>query len=58
MQVEMADVEAHIARTHQTHDRVQIGAVVIKQTAGGVHQLLHLHNLFFKKPEGVGIGRA
>jgi hypothetical protein len=34
VQVDVHDVEAHVAGQHLAEDRVQVGAVVVQQAAG------------------------
>ena len=55
MQIQMDNVKAHIARTRNAHDRVQIRAVVINQTAGVVNDFCDFQNIFFKQAQCVGI---
>ena len=53
----MDAVEAHIAGPGHAHNGVQIGAVVIAETAGVVDDPGDLQNVFVKDANGVGIGK-
>ena len=51
----MHAVEAHVAGTHDAHDRVQVCAVVIAQTARFVHELRDLENVLVKDADRVRV---
>ena len=52
----MDDVEAHVAGTRDAEDRVEVRAVVIKESAGVVDFFLDHANLRFERGQRVGIG--
>ena len=47
----MDDIETHVPRTYFTENRIQVGAVVIQEPAGIVHELRDLFNTAFEDPE-------
>ncbi len=53
----MDDVEAHVARPGLTHDRVEVGAVVVEQAADLVDQRGDLGDVAIEDPEGVRVGQ-
>ena len=55
VQVEVHDVEAHVARPREAHDRVQVGAVVVQRGAHAVHDLGDLGDVLVEDPERVGV---
>ena len=55
VQVEVDDVEAHVARADNAEDRVQVGAVVVEEPAGVVDHLGDLDDVFFEQAEGVRV---
>ena len=56
VEVEVDDVEPHVARPHQAEQRVQVGAVHVEERARVVDDLRDLDNLFLEEPERVGVG--
>ena len=56
VEVEVHHVESHVARASLTEHGVQIGSVVVHQSAAFVHQLCYLGNLLFEESKRVGIG--
>ena len=56
VQVDMHDVESHIAGTHLAEQRVEVGSVIVEETSGIVHKLGDLENLNLEHTERVGIG--
>ena len=56
MQVHVDDVEPHVPGAHLAEDRVQVGAVVVKEAAGLVHDARHLLDVPLEHPERGGVG--
>ena len=56
VQVEVHDVEAHIAGTHYAHHGVEVRPVVIHQTARSVHYLRDFQHVLLEQSERVGVG--
>ena len=56
MHIEVDDVEAHVAGPRDPHDGVGVGAVVVEQPAGLVHEARDLDDVFVEQPQRVGIG--
>ncbi len=56
VQVEVHDVEAHVARAADAHDRVQVGAVVVEGRAGVVDDARDLLDVRVEEAERVGVG--
>ena len=56
MQVDVHDVEAHVARTAFAEERVEVSTVVVHQAAGFVHHLRNLHHARLEDTKGVGVG--
>jgi len=54
--VEVDDVEAHVAGPRTTEHGVGVGAVVVEQPAGLVHELRHLDDVGLEQTKRVGIG--
>jgi len=57
VQVDVDDVEAHVAGAAVAHDRVQIGAVVVESAADAVDDLRHLGDVLVEEAERVGVGQ-
>jgi hypothetical protein len=57
VQVHVDDVEAHVARTHLAENRVEVGAVVIREAAGVVDDFLDVGNRFLEYAERRRIGQ-
>ena len=57
VQIQMHHVETHVRRAGHSHDGVQVGAVVIKQTAAVMDNPGNFKNLLFKQTQSVGIGK-
>ena len=57
VQVEVDDVEAHVARTADPHDRVQVRAVVVQRRPHAMHDPLDLLDPRLEQPERRGIGQ-
>ena len=55
VQVEVHDVEAHVAGAHDTEDRVQVRAVVVEQAADLVDGRGDRVDLLFEEPERVRV---
>jgi len=51
VQVDVHDVEAHVARARDATDRVQVRAVVVHECAGAVEDLLDLLDVLVEEPE-------
>ena len=56
VQVEMHEIEAHIARPCVAHQCIGIRAIVIAQAAGFVHRARYLVDVVFKESERIRIG--
>ena len=56
MQIDVHDVEAHIAGTNLAQQRVEVSSVVIEQTACLVYEVGNLKNLYLEKAKSVGVG--
>ena len=56
VQVDVHHVEAHVARPAYTEHRVQVGSVVIHQSAAVVDELRNLRYLGLEEAERVGVG--
>ena len=56
MQVEMHNVEAHIARPYHSEQRVHIRSVVVEQAAAAVHERGDLLDLLLEEAQGVRVG--
>ena len=56
VQIDVHDIEAHVARTAHAEHGVEVGSVVVHQTATIVHQSCYLWNLGFEDTQGVGVG--
>jgi hypothetical protein len=56
VQVEVDDVETHVARAADPHDRVEVRAVVIERRPDPVHDPLDLLDPRLEQPERRGIG--
>ncbi len=56
VQVEVHDVEAHVARAADAHDRVQVGAVVVEGGARVVDDARDLLDVRVEEPERVRVG--
>ena len=56
VQVQVHDVEAHIARTHLPQKGVHVGPVIIKQASASVDKVGDFTHMGLKKTESVGIG--
>src|SRR5207244_13571651 len=55
VQIEMDDVEVHLAGRGAAQDRVEVRPVVVEQAARVVHELGDVQNVFFEDPKGVRI---
>ena len=56
VQVDVHDVEAHVAGAATAQQRVEVGSVVVEQTSATVYQLGNLGNLFLEDAQCVGVG--
>ena len=56
VEVEVHDVEAHIAGAYLADEGVHVGSVVVEQTAGLVDEGGNLLDLRLEEAEGVGVG--
>ena len=57
VQVEVQRVDAEIGRPHPPDDRVEIGAVAVKERAGRMHRGGDLDDLVLEQAAGVGVGQ-
>ncbi len=57
VEVEMDDVEPHVARARTAHDRVEVGAVVVERAPHPVHDRGDLGDVAVEQAEGVGVGQ-
>ncbi len=55
VQVEVDDVEPHVARSRDPHHGVQVRAVVVEDRAGVVHDARDLHDVRVEEPERVRV---
>ena len=56
VQVEVHDVDAHLARLGHPEDGVEVRAVAVDQPARLVHQPRDLQEVLLEQPERVGVG--
>ncbi|MNN44189.1 hypothetical protein D3C81_1584670 [compost metagenome] len=56
VQIKVHNVKAHVAGAGDAHDRVGVGAVIIQQTAGFMHNLGDLYDLFLEQAQRVRVG--
>ncbi len=57
VQVDVHGVDAEIARPHDAHDGVEVGAIAVEVGAGLVHRLGDLDHLRLEQAAGVGVGQ-
>ncbi len=57
MQVQMNNVEAGVAGTNDAHDGVEVGSVVVAQTACLMDDIGDLRNIRVKQTDGVRVGQ-
>src|SRR4029079_2471305 len=57
VQVEVHDVEAHVAGTREAHHRVEVGAVVVQRRADAVHDPGDLLDVRIEQSERVRVGQ-
>jgi hypothetical protein len=55
MEVQVNDVEAHVARTNDSDDRVEVRSVVIEQSADLVYRLRYLPDVALEETERVRV---
>ena len=55
VEVEMDNVEVHLAGRGPTEDRVEVGAVIVQEAARGMDDIGDLEDMLFEDPEGVRI---
>ena len=56
MEIDMHDIEAHIGRTGDTKHRVQVGTIIVHQSATVMHQLCDGRYLTLEESESVRVG--
>ena len=56
VEVDVHHVEAHVARSAITQHGVEVGSVVVHQSATVVYQLRNLRDALLEEAEGVGVG--
>ena len=56
MKIDVHNVESHIARAACSKHRVEVGSIIVHQSAALMHEFGYLWNLLFKHSEGIGIG--
>ena len=56
VQVQVHDIESHIARTYHTEKRVHVRSVIIEQSAAAVYEGCNLANLFLEQSQCVRVG--
>ena len=56
VEVDVHDIEAHVAGTGHAEHRVEVGSVVVEQGARIVDKLLDCRNLTLEYAESVGVG--
>ena len=57
MQVHVDDVEPHVTRPHLAQNGIEVGAVVVQQATGLMHDVGNLLDAPFEHAEGAGIGQ-
>ena len=57
VKVQVDYVKSHISRSHDAHDRVEVGSVVIAQPSRLMDNAGNLQDVFVKEPYCVGIGQ-
>ena len=55
MQVDVHDVEAHVARSADTKHRVEVGSIIVHQTAAFVDQAGNFWNVVFENAKCIGV---
>src|ERR671919_794396 len=55
VQIQVHDVEAHVARPNDADDRVEVGPVVVKKPADLVYRRGYPYDVALEEAEGVGI---
>ena len=56
MKIDVHHIKAHVTRTASTEHRVEVGSIIVHQSAALMHEFGYLGNLLFKHSEGIGIG--
>ena len=56
VQIDVHNIETHVAGAAYAQHGVQVGTVVVHQTTALVHQSCYLGNLCFEDTQGVGVG--
>ena len=56
VQVQVHNVKAHIPGTDHAHERIHVGAVIVKQAAGSVNQRCDGPYFRLKQTQRVGVG--
>ncbi len=56
VQVQVHDVKAHVARTHDSDERVHVRAVIVEQSAALMHQSGDFPDFSLEEAERVRIG--
>ena len=56
MKIEMNDIESHIARTDDTHNGIQVGSVIVAESAAVMDDLGDLADVLVKQPYCVRVG--
>ena len=56
MEIDVHHIKAHVTRTACTEHRVEVGSVVVHQSATLMYELGYLGNLLLKHTESVGVG--
>ena len=56
VEIQVKHIKAHIARTDNTHERVHIRSVIVKQTAAFMNQGCNFKNFLFEESKSVRIG--
>ena len=56
VKVQVHDVEAHVAWTDNTQERVHIRSVIVEETAAFVHELGDFPDFTLEKSEGIRVG--
>ena len=53
----MDNIVAHISRANESHNRVEIGSIVIEESTRIMDNLGNLANIFIKDTNRVGVGK-
>ena len=55
MQIQMDHIESHVSRTYDSHNRIQISAVIVAQPAAIMHDTGNLQYILVKESYRIGV---